>query len=92
MQEYMHDHGSIVHDAWPPSQMQSFEGVMRTCHYPFETLRVPIALAVRLHVDATLDSKQSEQSHDACAGSSSRRTEADQEHSSRASAMYSEPS
>ena len=92
MQDYMHDHDSVVHDAWPPSQMQSFEGVMRTCHYPFETLRVPIALAVRLHVDAALDSKQSEQSHDDCAGSSSRKAEADREHSSRASAVSSEPS
>lgn len=80
--ECMHARDSVVHDAWLPSQMRSFEGVMRTCDYPFETLRVPIALAVRLHVDTALESEQSEQSHDDCAGSSFLTAEDDRRHSS----------
>lgn len=51
---------SAVHDAW----LWSFEGVMRTFDYPFETVRVSLALAVHLHVDAVERSSAQSQSHE----------------------------
>ncbi len=62
--------------ALPQPVVEFRRGNRIVCITPSKSVRVSIALAVRLHVDALLESHQSSQSHDACAGTSSRKRRA----------------